>query len=328
MFDKKLEIAQQAVLESMRLCKTIQMEMTGKNEITKSDKSPVTTADFTSQAIICKMLDLRFPNIPIVGEERSDALRKPENSAIVDNVFHYIESNEHTREFLNRENLFECIDLGDGEPNETEFWTVDPVDGTKGFLRGEQFAVALALIVNGQVKLGVLGCPNMEIPGDISKHGYLLYAVRGSGAFLLNIESNITRKISISTITNPEKMRFVESYEASHSNLEMQLEIARRLNLSGEPVQMDSQVKYGVLASGNGEIYLRIPNPGSKDYKEKIWDHAAGSIIVQEAGGIASDIYGKPLDFKAGKTLKNNTGILASVPSIHNRIVELVKELS
>jgi 3'(2'), 5'-bisphosphate nucleotidase len=62
------------------------------------------------------------------------------------------------------------------------FWTLDPIDGTKGFLRGEQFAVCLALIVDGQVQLGVLGCPNLGVEKNGSK-GALYVAVKGQGAF-------------------------------------------------------------------------------------------------------------------------------------------------
>jgi 3'(2'), 5'-bisphosphate nucleotidase len=63
-------------------------------------------------------------------------------------------------------------------------WTLDPIDGTKGFLRGEQYAVCLALIVDAKVQLGVMGCPNL--PVDASKpdgpRGCLFVAVRGQGA--------------------------------------------------------------------------------------------------------------------------------------------------
>jgi 3'(2'), 5'-bisphosphate nucleotidase len=82
------------------------------------------------------------------------------------------------------------------------------------------------------------------------------------------------------------------------------------------------------MASGNAEIYLRIPNPKTPDYKEKIWDHAAGSIVVEEAGGKVTDISGNKLDFSAGKTLRNNSGIFASVPSIHQHILEIIKKLT
>ena len=108
----------------------------------------------------------------------------------------------------------------------------------------------------------------------------------------------------------------------------MQLQIARTLEMQADPVQLDSQAKYAIVATGNAEIYLRIPNPRTPDYKEKIWDHAAGSLVVEQAGGFVSDIDGKKLDFSVGRTLDNNRGVFASVPSVHNRILDIIRDLS
>lgn len=327
MFDKELEIGKKAVITAMGITALVQRDLSSNDSITKADRSPVTIADFTSQAVICRILKDKFPDLPIVAEENSDALKKPENEEILRRIIQYIDKDKKTKKILNRDNLFESIDLGCGEPGDKVFWALDPIDGTKGFLRGEQFAIALALIVKGDVRLGILGCPNLQIQGDQSDSGYLIFAVRGKGAELVNIEKNKTQTIGVSTISEPGKMRFVQSYESAHGNLELQLEISRILKMEKPPLQMDSQVKYGFVSTGNAEIYLRIPNPKTPDYKEKIWDHAAGSIIVEEAGGTVSDIFGSRLDFSAGKTLKNNTGIFVSIPSIHKKILEIIENL-
>ncbi len=328
MFETELKIGRQAVLQAMRISRTVQKELAREDCITKKDKSPVTIADFTAQAIVCKILTDHFPDIPIVGEERADALKKPENKETLNKIIHYIENDGKISEILNRENLFRSIDLGGGQPTNQTFWTLDPVDGTKGFLRGEQFAIALALIFQGEVQLGILGCPNLTLPDQQSNRGYLFFAIKNQGTQLLNVESGETRKVNCSSISDPKMMRFVESYESSHSNQDLQLQIARTLEMERDPVRLDSQVKYGIVASGNAEIYLRIPNPKTPDYREKIWDHAAGSLVVEEAGGKVTDILGKKLDFSAGKTLKNNSGVFASVPSVHNRILEIIKKLT
>jgi len=328
MFEIELEIAKEAVIEGMRICRTIQQELTGGESITKSDKSPVTIADFASQAIVCEILNRSFPDIPIVGEESSDALKEPEHRDVLNKIFHYIENDTAISRLVNRENLFSCIDLGNREANDKIFWTLDPIDGTKGFLRGEQFAVALALIVEGDVKVGLLGCPNLEREGKTSAEGYMLYAVKGGETICMNVSDDTEESVSVSNLTRSQEMRFVESYVSAHSNTDMQLQIARSLNMKREPIRMDSQVKYAVLAMGEAEIYLRIPHPKTPDYKEKIWDHAAGKLVVEVAGGKVTDVDGKPLDFTAGKTLKNNRGIAASVPSVHGEIMGIVKRLS
>lgn len=80
---------------------------------------------------------------------------------------------------------------------------------------------------------------------------------------------------------------------------------------------MDSQAKYAVLAAGAGELYLRLLSPSKPDYRERIWDQAAGSILVEEAGGRVTDLHGLPLDFSQGRKLSRNHGILASNGLLH-----------
>ena len=239
----------------------------------------------------------------------------------MEKINYYINQDKEIAGFLNTENLFDKIDLGGKEPDGT-FWTLDPIDGTKGFLRGEQFAIALGLIQDGRVKAGILGCPNLELQEN--RTGCLVYAIAGEGSFMLDSDTGQPEKIAISSIEDPQNMRFVESYVSAHSNMDMQLQIAKTLDIGQDPVQMDSQVKYSMVSGGKAEIYLRIPHPKTPNYKEKIWDHAAGSLIVEEAGGVVSDIFGKRLDFSAGKTLANNSGILASVPCIHEKIIATI----
>ena len=64
-------------------------------------------------------------------------------------------------------------------------WTLDPIDGTTGFLRGEQHAICLALIVDGIVQLGVVGCPNLPVDHEQpdGEKGCLFIAVKNQGAF-------------------------------------------------------------------------------------------------------------------------------------------------
>lgn len=326
MFERELEVGKKAVLCAGRLIRVVQRGFSVKYSLAKSDKSPVTVADFLSQAVVCRILNQEFPQIPIVAEENSAVLKKEENDQIRNKIINIIENDPEIKHMISHENLFESIDLGAKDIGEI-FWTLDPVDGTKGFLRGEQFAVALALIVRGEVKLGILGCPNLKDEKGTNQSGLLFFASQGTGAEMLNIETNESSKVSVSSIDNPREMRFVQSYVSAHSNLDLQHKIAEILKIKKSPVQLDSQVKYGLVASGQAEIYLRIPNPKSPDYKEKIWDHAAGSIIVEEAGGTVSDILGKKLDFSSGKTLKNNTGILTTIPGIQKKILGIINRV-
>jgi len=85
---------------------------------------------------------------------------------------------------------------------------------------------------------------------------------------------------------------------------------------------MDSQCKYAVLARGEASIYLRFTT--DPNYKEKIWDHAAGSLLVEEAGGFVSDSKGRPLDFTKGRTLPNK-GIIATNKVLYERVLGVVQ---
>ena len=87
-------------------------------------------------------------------------------------------------------------------------------------------------------------------------------------------------------------------------------------------------MKYALLASGEGEIYLRLLSPDRMDYREKIWDQAAGSIVVEEAGGMVTDLDGKALDFSRGRTLKDNRGICASNGQLHNEALAVLKKVN
>jgi 3'(2'), 5'-bisphosphate nucleotidase len=88
---------------------------------------------------------------------------------------------------------------------------------------------------------------------------------------------------------------------------------------------MDSQAKYGSIARGAGDLYLRLPV--SKSYQEKIWDHAAGVVLVQEAGGEVADAWGKPLDFGIGRTLRDNKGVVAAPKAVFKQVIDVVTEV-
>src|SRR5690606_6751478 len=117
---------------------------------------------------------------------------------------------------------------------------------------------------------------------------------------------------------------FCESVEAGHSAHGDQAAIAEKLGITKPSVRMDSQAKYGSIARGAGDIYLRLPVKAT--YQEKIWDHAAGDLIVREAGGRVTDIHGKSLDFSVGRTLANNKGVVAAPAASHPKVLSVVQE--
>ena len=99
------------------------------------------------------------------------------------------------------------------------------------------------------------------------------------------------------------------------------------LGCQAEPVRMDSQAKYALLAAGRGDLLLRLLSASQPDYREMVWDQAAGSILLEEAGGRISDLRGEALDFRLGRTLANNYGILASNGCLHAAALNALSQI-
>jgi 3'(2'), 5'-bisphosphate nucleotidase len=320
---EELRAAIEAVRAASRVCRAVQEQMAGA-ALEKRDKSPVTVADFASQAIVCRGLAGALPGDPIVAEEASDALREAGNAkllaAVVDHVSAEIGGSARTEEVLG------WIDRGGHDGGARRFWALDPIDGTKGFLRGEQYAVALGLIEDGQVVLGVLGCPNL--PTGKGGRGALFAATAGAPARVLPLSdgpSGAGEAIAVDHVRKAADARFCESVESGHSDQEESARIASLLGIAGEPYRIDSQCKYAAVARGDASIYLRLPT--RVDYREKIWDHAAGKVIVEAAGGRVTDVEGLPLDFGRGETLAANNGIVATSGAIHDEVIDAIRRV-
>ncbi|PVU97361.1 hypothetical protein BB561_000612 [Smittium simulii] len=317
-------VAIKAVETASEVCKKVLSSLVNSDTLIKKDKSPVTVADFSSQAIINKILYEHFPRDPIVGEEDSRELLQEKSRTTLKNITEL--TNSIMEEQMTSEQILESIDRGNypGGPK-GRHWTLDPIDGTLGFLRKEQFAVCLALIEDGQVKLGVIGCPNLPYISDNGEHdsGSLFVAVKGQGAFQRGLKTaKAEARIHVSSCSDTSLATFTESVESSHSSHTTAEKIAQLLNITKPSVRMDSQCKYGVIARGQADIYLRIPT--SKTYIEKIWDHASGNLLVEEAGGIVTDVFGSPLDFSVGRTLAKNKGVIATNKFIHNSVLDSI----
>ena len=312
----KKQTAIDAVLKAVQLCEQVQAEMVPTDAIQKADRSPVTVADFGSQALICKAISEAFPDDTIVAEESAQALQEnaPLLERVVDYVNHFSEGTPATTE-----TVCEWINRGSGEVGPS-FWTLDPIDGTKGFLRRDQYAIALAYVVEGVVQLGVLGCPNLPSRLDTtdSKRGCLFIAMRGQGTHLYTKTGELLQRVCVSETTH----RFAESFESTHGDSDAHGKIANALGITEPPVQIDSQAKYGIVSRGEASLYIRLPNPAYPDYRECIWDHAAGLIVVEEAGGTVTDANGAPLNFLTGKRMQENRGIIATNGKLHQHVLK------
>jgi HAL2 family 3'(2'),5'-bisphosphate nucleotidase len=334
-YETEQAVAIQAVSAAAQLCRAVRASM-APDVLAKKDKSPVTVADFGSQALICRALAESFPNDPVIAEEDANELRLAANSPILDQVLGQVRAVLGAEpglpeEGINGEDVCRWIDRGGTSAYCDRFWTLDPIDGTKGFLRGEQYAVALALIIKGQVTVAALACPRLAARASVgSIQGSVFTAVRGHRAFVRVEESSVRAGsspmgIHVSGRDDAAELRFCESVESGHSAQGDSAAVAAALGISTPPFRMDSQAKYAVVARGEADLYLRLPTRA--DYREKIWDHAAGALIVAESGGTVTDVRGRPLEFNHGHELTANRGVIVSNGRIHERVIEAIRRL-
>lgn len=347
-YQKELQVAELAVQRATILTKRVFHEK-AKGTLSKDDKSPVTIGDFGAQALIIQAIRKNFPNDEIVAEEEVSSLR--ENVDLRSQIWSLVKAvrldDQEAESVLggavsSEGDMLAAIDAGrSAGGSKGRIWALDPIDGTKGFLRGGQYAVCLALMVDGDVKVGVLGCPNLPVDDraplaadagenqtDEEGRGVLFAAVQGHGATSRPLGRGALQAgqpIKMKVVPDITHATFCESVEAGHSSHDDQAQIAKKLGITRPSVRMDSQAKYGSIARGAGDVYLRLPV--SESYQEKIWDHAAGDLIVREAGGQVTDANGKRLDFGKGRTLAENKGVVAAPKGVHAQVLEAVKSV-
>ncbi|KAI8108336.1 hypothetical protein M9434_006363 [Picochlorum sp. BPE23] len=347
---REQEAAVKAVRLASHLCDHVQSQLKDAEKVEKDDSSPVTVADYGAQALTSWSLLRSLPDLEfkMIAEEDSDDLKAPEGAAmlrrITDLVNHTLSECEEDAPLLTPDDVIDLIDAGrsDGGPS-GRYWVLDPIDGTRGFVSMRQYAVCLGLLVDGEIGLGVLGCPNLPQwsvsdvdcnetgacdPYDEVGIGCCFAAHRGRGAFagpLFNTEGLPTIPVHCNDLLAPEEVRFMESVEAKHSNHHLSAAVAEEIGLELPSLRIDSQAKYGALSRGDASIFMRFP---PDTYREKIWDHVAGVAVLEEAGGVVTDALGNPLDFSQGRYLPYlNGGLIAATPSMHRAIIAALKKI-
>lgn len=322
-YSKEREIALQATIAASQFCEKVRQDQASQ-AFAKPDQSPVTVADYGAQALICHALKTMFPQDAVVGEEDPQILNSPTMQSCLDQVTGYLQywiQGAQSRDILN------WVGQGQGHTGK-RFWTLDPIDGTKGYVRGDQYAIALALIEDGQIQLGVIACPALPIqfgnaPSPQSS-GVVFVAVRGQGAEMISLEAGLRSSLAVNPISTPQGFQLIESVERDHGTPNWQHRVIESLGWQLSPLRMDSLAKYGAIARGEADLYLRLPTGDSLQRRENIWDHAAGVIVLEEAGGKVTDRWGKPLNFACGTKLLENEGIVASNGHIHQAVLEAI----
>jgi 3'(2'), 5'-bisphosphate nucleotidase len=332
--DVMLKAAHEAVSLAARITRAVQRDPQRGHRLTKSDDSPVTIADFAAQAVIADRLSARLGRVTLVAEESARYLRDPAHAAALAAC---VEATAPVWPGVRAEDLLGAIDVGttsipldaSGEPTRS-FWTLDPIDGTKGFIRGHQYSLCLAYVHEGVPVVAALACPNLSADvqrpyEDPDPVGLTFLAHAQGPVWVTACDDRHGRLDVLERAHTPAggPIRLVGSYTAAHNNESTVNRLVRRLEETGvrvqRPQRLDSQVKYAVVARGQADVFLRTPR--SAAYRENIWDHAAGSLIARRAGCLATDVLGKDLDFSRGVTLEDNQGIVCGPAGPHGVIL-------
>lgn len=314
------EFALRAVAAAAEICRAVQQEARLASQ-RKPDASPVTEADYASQALIGGWLAEAFPRDPLVAEE--DSLTLAAEAGLAERVLARLKP---LHPEADADSVRRWLDHGARPPGD-RFWTLDPIDGTKGFLRGEQYVVALALIEEGRVMVAAVAAPRLapDLRPAASEAGSAVVAVRGQGAWVRPLAGGAERRVAVSPRSDPVQARLVSSVEEAHTNAAQLARICQRLGVGPAPTRLDSQAKYLVIAGGQADLLIRLLPQRLPSYKEKVWDVAAGMLVVEEAGGRVTDLDGRPLDLTTGRELVRNRGSLISNGRLHDSALDAIQ---
>jgi 3'(2'), 5'-bisphosphate nucleotidase len=187
-------------------------------------------------------------------------------------------------------------------------WMIDPIDGTWGFIKKDgDFGVQIGLTAGGEAILGVVYLP---------VHGELYYAAKGAGAFLIE-RDGAARRLQVSRKSNFTEMNLASS--RNHRSPKM-YRIIEDFGFRQEIQRGSVGLKVGLIARQICDIYIHL-SP-----RTKFWDTCAPQVILEEAGGQMTDIFGAPLRYDL-RDVQNHNGILASNGAAHERAVLQLKPL-
>lgn len=187
-------------------------------------------------------------------------------------------------------------------------WMVDPMDGTNGFIDGNgDFAVQIGLAEDGECVLGVVYQP---------VNGVLYRAVRGGGTWIErpNHEPQLAQ---VSRQTELHEMRLAAS--RSHRSPRMD-KVVKAFRVKEEVRRGSVGVKVGLIVEQRSDLYVHL-SPRTKQ-----WDTCAPEVILREAGGLLTDLFGGPLRYNS-KEVQNRNGLVASNGVVHEKVLNTLAPL-
>ena len=201
--------------------------------------------------------------------------------------------------------ISEELPPGPGTIDALRKWLVDPIDGTKDYIRGEDgYSVMIGLLVGGRPSVGVVYQPSLD---------RMFYATP-AGAFVHH--EGQTRRLAVSAIASASQIRLVAS--KSHRSAELD-KVKQSLGIDNELNVGSVGVKLCLIAMGVRDLYV---NPAAKT---KAWDTCAPEAILVQAGGRLSDLHGGPIEYTG--ELAHHRGLVASNGLVHDEVVAKLSPL-
>jgi 3'(2'), 5'-bisphosphate nucleotidase len=187
-------------------------------------------------------------------------------------------------------------------------WMVDPLDGTNGFIDGNgDFAVQIGLAEEGECVVGVVYLP---LPGVLYR------AVRGGGTWIERPQFD-PEKAKTSDVKTISTMRLAAS--RSHRSPRMN-KVVERFGFREEVQRGSVGIKVGLIIEKQCDVYIHL-SPRTKQ-----WDTCAPQVILTEAGGRMTDLFGYPLNYNV-PDVQNRNGLVASNGASHEQIIETLAPL-
>lgn len=350
----RLCAALDAVAAGAQVCHWAQSRLLPAWQLTKSDASPVTIADLACQATVSRQLRARglLNELGLHAEETSDELANPAIAALVltaltqshawpdatlSEVAHAID--DAALPDLRRLSELSAVSPSSPLTPPSAYWTLDPIDGTKGFIAGRGYAVCLALIENGRPTLCALACPKLPLLGDATgATGSIIAAERAgpdalwsplfcypfaAGSPTSASYADIAPIARLTSTPRPSIPRWTSGLDRSARDIRLLEALVGQIG-GDIALAIDSQAKYAAIATGMADVYLR---PAPRAWTMKAWDHAAGLGLCEAAGLTTSDLLGAPLDFSRGCSASGQ-GILVAPPAIHARIIAAARNMT
>ena len=240
---------------------------------------------------------------PFLVEQKVNALQETEEVTAADRDANELIVNSLREAFPDDGILAEESTDNEQRLAKDRVWLIDPMDGTKNFIqRDGDFAVQIGLAVGGESVAGVVYQPVRDV---------LYRAVRGGGAWIEHGDSKATR-MSVSTRTNANEMVLASS--RSHRSPRME-RVVSAFGFMNELRRGSVGVKIGLIAEQKADLYLHL-SPSTKQ-----WDTCAPEIILAEAGGRLTDLFGQPLRYNAVR-IDNRNGIVATNGVAHKMVIK------